>query len=83
MQTKSVATAQLQLLQQPRQSVKHSSSPMPFTTTCGNGLLAKLPSLCACPAVIVTMQDLWDGVPLLKETFKDMQQMSSHKAPHP
>ncbi len=56
---------------------------MPFTTTCGNELLAKLPSLCACPAVIVTMQDLWDGVPLLKETFKDMQQMSSHKAPHP
>ena len=37
----------------------------PFTTTCGNGLVAKLPSLCAPPYVIVTMQDLWDGVPVL------------------
>lgn len=42
----------------------------PFTTTCGNGLVAKLPSLCAPPYVIVTMQDLWDGVPVLKEPFQ-------------
>ena len=52
---------------------------MPFTTTCGHGLLAKLPSLCACPAVIVTMQDLWDGVPVLKEAFQSMSHLSGSK----
>ena len=41
-------------------------------TTCGSGLLAKLPSLCAAPTVIVTMQDLWDGVPVLREAFQAM-----------
>ncbi len=44
----------------------------PFATTCGSGLLAKLPSLCAAPTVVVTMQDLWDGVPALKEAFRAM-----------
>jgi glycerol dehydrogenase-like iron-containing ADH family enzyme len=45
---------------------------VPFMTTCGSGLLAKLPSLCAAPTVIVTMQDLWDGVPVLREAFQAM-----------
>lgn len=44
----------------------------PFTTTCGSGLLSKLPSLCASPCLIVTMQDLWEGAAALKPAFQCM-----------
>jgi glycerol-1-phosphate dehydrogenase [NAD(P)+] len=47
-----------------------------FTTTCGSGLLAKLPSLCAPPTVIVTMEDLWQTVPELKQAFDAMRNAS-------
>ena len=48
----------------------------PFTSTCGSGLLAKLPSLLAPPSLIVTMQDLWQGVPVLEQTFRCMDKQS-------
>jgi glycerol dehydrogenase-like iron-containing ADH family enzyme len=44
----------------------------PFTTTCGSVLLSMLPSLCASPCLIVTMQDLWEGAAALKPAFHCM-----------